>query len=78
MRVQSRRRKGQIPAGYSLQVETPGKATKAVETFDSMPAAVERAAELIRAGYNIGIWSPVSPENTKEGAHPRCSPYPLY
>ena len=49
-------------AAYSLQVEDPRSNATTVETFVSMPAVIERAAELIRAGYNVGIWSPVSVE----------------
>ena len=62
MRVQSRQRETNAPGTYSLQVESPREGTRVVETFTSMPAVVARAAELIRAGYNIGIWSPVSPK----------------
>ena len=54
------RESGAVQGAYLLQVESPRNGTKAVETFASMPAVVARAAELIRAGYNIGIWSPVS------------------
>jgi hypothetical protein len=49
-------------AAYSLQVENPRNKIATVEKFVSMPAVVERAAELIRAGYKIGIWSPTSLE----------------
>ena len=62
MIVQQQQRETNAQGTYSLQVESPRDGTKAVETFASMPAVVARAAELIRAGYNIGIWSPISPE----------------
>ena len=62
MRVQPRKSKGKVQGFYSLQIESPQKKAKAIETFASMPAVVERAAELIQAGYNVGIWSPVSLE----------------
>ena len=62
MRVQPRKCEGKAQGAYWLQVESPRTHAKAVETFASMPEVVARAAELIRAGYNIGIWSPVSLE----------------
>lgn len=43
--------------GYSLLVEHPRSLKKRIEVHPSMTAVVARAAELIRAGYNIGIWS---------------------
>ena len=45
-------------AAYSLEMEHPSSGHRAVETFAALPAVVARAAELIRAGYRIGIWSP--------------------
>ena len=60
VRVQPRRRETKGQGTYSLLVESALKGTKTVETFGSMPAVVARAAVLVRAGYNIGIWSPVS------------------
>ncbi len=63
MRVEPFRRESRAVQGaYSLQVESPRKGAQAVETFASMPAVIARAAELIRAGYRVGIWSPVSLE----------------
>src|SRR5262249_11085079 len=47
-----------LQAAYSLEMEHPGSGHRAVETFAAMPAVVARAAELIQAGYTIGIWSP--------------------
>jgi len=49
-----------LQAGYSLEMEHPGSGHRAVETFAAMPAVVARAAELIQAGYSIGIWSPAT------------------
>lgn len=46
-----------VQAAYSLQMENPGSGETAVETYPSMPAVVARAAQLIQAGYSIGIWS---------------------
>jgi hypothetical protein len=67
-----------LRAGYSLEMEHPGSGHRAVETFAAMPAVVARAAELIQAGYTIGIWSPATfegrlnmsdgPDATQEGS----------
>jgi hypothetical protein len=62
VQIQRHRRETNAQSTYLLQVESPGKGTRVVETFASMPAVVARAAALIRAGYNIGISSPVSLE----------------
>ena len=43
---------------YSLEMENPGSGETTVETYTSMPAVIARAAQLIQAGYCIGIWSP--------------------
>ena len=51
-----------VQGGYLLQVEHPRGGKKRVETYASMLDVVARADELIRAGYNIGIWSSVSLE----------------
>jgi hypothetical protein len=53
---------------YSLEMQHPGTGEIAVETHDSLPAVVARAAELIQEGYRIGIWSPVSFE--RHWGHP--------
>ena len=42
---------------YFLELEHPGSGATMVETYASMPAVVGRAAQLIRAGYHIGISS---------------------
>jgi hypothetical protein len=62
LQIQRHRGQANAPSTYLLQVESPGKGTSVVETFASMPAVVARAAKLIRAGYTIGISSPVSLE----------------
>jgi len=62
MRVQPCKTQGKAAGVYSLEVESPGRGTKTVERFDSMRAVVARAEKLIRAGYNVGIWSPFSLE----------------
>ena len=49
-----------VRAAYSLQMENPGSGQMTVETYASMPAVVARAAQLIQAGYSIGIWSPAA------------------
>ncbi len=51
-----------LKAAYSLEVENPGSGETTVETYASLPAVVERAAQLIQAGYSIGIWSPAALE----------------
>jgi hypothetical protein len=51
-----------VQGNYLLQVEPPRGGKKRVETYGSLLDVVARADELIRAGYNIGIWSPVSLE----------------
>ena len=62
MHVQKHAPEGIAEGAYSLQVENPRRGSTTVETFRSMPAVVARAAELIRAGYNVGIWSAISLE----------------
>jgi hypothetical protein len=47
---------------YALELENPGSGETAVETYASLPAVVARAAQLIQAGYNIGIRSPAAYE----------------
>ena len=49
-----------LRSAYSLEMEHPSSGHRAVETFAAMPAVVARAAELIQAGYTIGIWSPAT------------------
>jgi hypothetical protein len=47
---------------YSLEMEDPNSGEKTIETYASMPAVIARAAWFIRAGYRIGIWSPLALE----------------
>ena len=61
MQLQPSRIAQEDPGAYSLQVEDR-RGIKTVETFASMPAVIARAAELILAGYSVGIWSSVSLE----------------
>jgi hypothetical protein len=56
-----------VQAPYSLQMENPGSGETTVETYASMPAVVARAAQLIQAGYSIGIWSSALIEGTDMG-----------
>ena len=49
-----------VEAAYSLEMENPGSGETTVETYASLPAVVARAAQLIQAGYSIGIWSPAA------------------
>ena len=49
-----------LQAAYSLELENPGSGETTVETYASLRAAVARAAQLIQAGYSVGIWSPAS------------------
>ena len=42
---------------YTLEMELPGSGEKTVETHATMPAVVNRAAQLIQAGYHIAISS---------------------
>jgi hypothetical protein len=49
-----------VAAAYSLQMENPGSGETTVEIYTSLPAVVARAAQLIQAGYCIGIWSPAA------------------
>ena len=51
-----------VEAAYSLEMENPGSGETTVETYASLPAVVARAAQLIQAGYRIGIWSPAALE----------------
>jgi hypothetical protein len=62
MRVQPCKTQGKAAGVYSLEVESPGRRTKTVERFDSMHVVLARAEKLVRAGYNVGIWSSVSLE----------------
>ena len=62
MQAQPYKPRGKAAGAYSLEVESPGRGTKTVERFASMRAVVARAEKLIRAGFNVGIWSPVSLE----------------
>jgi len=64
-----RRRMGidTVQAAYSLAMENPGSGDTTVETYASLPAVVARAAQLIQAGYNIGIWSPAAFERDWHG-----------
>jgi hypothetical protein len=48
--------------GYSLEIEDPRTGTTTFERHISMVAVVTRAAKLIQAGFNIGIWSAASLE----------------
>ena len=61
MRAQPRVALDMVQGGYSLRVEHPS-GTKAIETHASLPDVVARAAELIQAGYSIGISSVASLE----------------
>jgi hypothetical protein len=47
-------------AGYSLEMEHPVTGHRSVEIYAALPAVIARAAQLIEAGYIIGIWSPTS------------------
>jgi len=49
-----------VEGAYSLELENPDSGEATVETYASLPAVVARAAQLIQAGYSIGIWSPAS------------------
>jgi len=49
-----------VEGAYSLELENPDSGQAMVETYASLPAVVARAAQLIQAGYSIGIWSPAS------------------
>ncbi len=42
-------------ADYTLKIEHPRTGETAREDHDTLPAVVARAAELIKAGYVIGI-----------------------
>jgi hypothetical protein len=57
-----------VQAAYSLELESPGSAETMVESYASLPAVVARAAQLIQAGYSIGIWSRASVEGDWHGA----------
>jgi hypothetical protein len=59
---------GTVQAAYSLEVESPGSGETTVESYASLPAVVARAAQLIQAGYSIGIWSRASVEGDWHGA----------
>jgi hypothetical protein len=48
--------------GYSLEIEDPRTGATTLEGHISLAAVVARAAKLIQAGYNIGIWSAASLE----------------
>ena len=48
--------------GYSLEVEHPRTGATIFENHISLAAVIARAAELIREGYRIGIWSAASLE----------------
>jgi hypothetical protein len=56
-----------VQAAYSLEMESPGSGATTVETYASLPAVVDRAAQLIQAGYNIRIWSPAAFERDRYG-----------
>jgi hypothetical protein len=47
-------------SAYSLEIEHPRTGATSFEGYTSLAAVVARAATLIQAGYNIGIWSAVS------------------
>jgi len=47
---------------YSLEIEHPPTGATTFENHNSLAAVIARAAELIQAGYNIGIWSAASRE----------------
>jgi hypothetical protein len=49
-----------VQPAYFLEMENPGSGATTVETYASLPAVIARAAQLIQAGYNIGIWSPAA------------------
>jgi len=49
-------------AGYSLEIEHPQTGATTCESYDTLLAVIARAAELIRAGYAIGIWASASLE----------------
>ena len=55
--------------GYSLQIEVPRTGATTLEGHISLPAAIARAATLIQAGYNIGIWSAASLEQRPKAAN---------
>jgi hypothetical protein len=48
--------------GYSLEIEDPRTGAITFERHISLVTVVARAAKLIKAGYNIGIWSSASLE----------------
>jgi hypothetical protein len=49
-------------SGYSLEIEDPRTGATTLEGHNSLVAVIARAAKLIQAGYNIGIWSATSLE----------------
>lgn len=53
-------------SGYSLEIEDPRSSAVTVEAHISMAAVIARAAKLIQAGYNVGIWSAASLEQQPE------------
>ncbi len=44
-------------SGYSLEIENPRTSATTFETYVCLAAVIARAAELIKAGYSVGIWS---------------------
>ena len=50
-------------AGYSLEIEHPQTGATSRESYGTLLAVVARAAELIQAGYAIGIWADASLES---------------
>jgi hypothetical protein len=48
--------------GYSLEIEDPRTQATTAEAHISLAAVIARAAKLIQAGYNVGIWSAASLE----------------
>jgi len=49
-------------SGYSLEIEDPTTGATTFERHISLVAVIARAAKLIQAGSNIGIWSATSLE----------------
>jgi hypothetical protein len=50
-----------FPVGsYLLEIESPQTGATTFETHISLAAVVARAARLIQAGCNIGVWSAAS------------------
>jgi hypothetical protein len=52
-----------VQGRYLLQGRHSRAGNAVAESFTNLNSAVSRASELIRAGYDIEIWSPTSLEN---------------